>query len=49
LVALVAEDMTLARRELTAMRQASERVMQALDEFGSLYPSTIEAAARAAA
>ena len=49
LVALVAGDMTLARRELAAVRQASERVMQALDEFGSVYPSTIGAATRAAA
>jgi hypothetical protein len=50
LVALVAGDMTtLAQRELGAMRQASERIMQALDEFGSTYPSTIGAATRAAA
>jgi len=49
LVALVAGDMALARRELTAVRQASERVMKTLDEFGRLYPSTIGAAAKAAA
>jgi chemoreceptor zinc-binding protein/PilZ domain-containing protein len=49
LVALVAGDMALARRELTAVRQASERVMKTLDEFGRVYPSTIGAAAKAAA
>src|SRR4051794_19275189 len=41
LVALVAGDMALARRELAAVRQASERVMKTLDEFGRAYPSTI--------
>jgi methyl-accepting chemotaxis protein len=49
LVALVAGDMALARRELAAVRQASERVIQILDEFGRVYPSTIPATARAAA
>jgi len=41
--------MALARRELGAVRQASERVMQMLDEFGRAYPSTMTAEARAAA
>ncbi|PPQ29572.1 cache domain-containing protein [Rhodopila globiformis] len=49
LVALVAGDMMLARQELEAVRQASAHIMQALDEFGRAYPSTIGAATRTAA
>jgi len=46
LAALAADDKATVQREVAAMREASGRVLQALDAFGREYPSTVEAERR---
>ncbi len=46
LAALAADDKAPVQREVAAMREASGRVLQALDAFGREYPSTVEAERR---
>ncbi len=44
LAALAADDVAAAQREVVAMREASGRVLQALDAFGREYPTALRAA-----
>ena len=46
LAAVAADDMATAQREVAAMREASGRILQALDAFGREYPATVRAERR---
>ena len=49
LVALAANDTAMAQRDIAEMRKNSDRIMQCLDEFARVYPSTVQQTAPAAA